>query len=55
VVDAPSQVRAEAPKQTAPKKVMAKKAASYATGADEARMPAKVKEALRKRGIEAEN
>jgi hypothetical protein len=34
---------------------MAVKAPSKPTRAEEARMPTKVKEALRKRGIEAEN
>jgi len=54
-VAAPVQARAEAPRMAAPKKAMARKAPSNLTRADEARMPAKVKEALRKRGIEAEN
>ncbi len=39
-----------------PRKIMmTRKAPSNAVRADEARMPSKVKEALRKRGIEAEN
>ena len=53
--DVSARARAEAPRQTAPKKIMAKKAPSNLNRAEEARMPSKVKEALRKRGIEAEN
>ncbi|HEY3420868.1 MAG TPA: methyl-accepting chemotaxis protein, partial [Methanomassiliicoccales archaeon] len=46
----------EAPRSAAvQKKTVAMKAPSKAKRADEARMPTKVKEALRKRGIEAEN
>jgi methyl-accepting chemotaxis protein len=54
-VDAPAAAKVEAPRQVAPKKALAMKAPSKPTRADEARMPIKVKEALRKRGIEAEN
>ena len=54
-VDAPAQRRTEAPKMAAPKKAATKKTHSNMTGTDDARMPLKVKEALRKRGIEAEN
>ena len=54
-VEAPVHARAEAPKMAAPKKALARKATSNMTRADEVRMPTKVKEALRKRGIEAEN
>jgi methyl-accepting chemotaxis protein len=54
-VEAQAPAKAEAPKQAAPKKAAAMKMPSKPTRADEARMPTKVKEALRKRGIEAEN
>jgi methyl-accepting chemotaxis protein len=55
-VDAAPRARAEAPKPaTVQKKATAFKAPSKPTRADEARMPTKVREALRKRGIEAEN
>jgi hypothetical protein len=54
-VEAPAPAKVEAPRQVAPKKALAMKAPSKPTRADEARMPIKVKEALRKRGIEAEN
>jgi methyl-accepting chemotaxis protein len=45
----------ETTRPVAPKKAVAKKAPMTAPKAEEAKMPTKVKEALRKRGIEAEN
>jgi methyl-accepting chemotaxis protein len=53
--DVSAPAKGEAPRQAAPKKATAMKAPSKTTRGDEARMPSKVKEALRKRGIEAEN
>jgi phage/plasmid-associated DNA primase len=53
-VETQAPAKVEAPKPTA-KKAAAPKAPSKPTRAEEARMPTKVREALRKRGIEAEN
>ncbi len=47
--------KVEAPRQSVPKKVMTTKAPSKTTKTDATKMPNKVMEALRKRGIEAEN